>query len=53
MLKMNVLGNARTPELIGIGEPPKKTCATIVSHGSDLSRVIRCVIVLVALFRME
>jgi hypothetical protein len=35
------------------GEPPKKTCATTVSHGSDLSRLIRCVIVLVALFRKE
>jgi hypothetical protein len=30
-----------------------KTCATTVSHGSDLSQLIRCVFVLVALFRKE
>jgi hypothetical protein len=35
------------------GEPPKKTCATIVSYGSDLIQLIRCVIELVALFRKE
>jgi hypothetical protein len=35
------------------GEPPKKTCATIVSHGSDLSQLIRSAIELVALLQKE
>jgi hypothetical protein len=45
--------NARTLELIGTWRTTEETCRTTVSHGSDLSRVIRCVIVLVALFRKE
>jgi hypothetical protein len=34
-------------------EPPKKTCATTVLHGTDLSQLIRCEIDLMALFRKE
>jgi hypothetical protein len=49
----DAFGNTRSYDLIGTGEPPKKTCATTVLHGSDLSQLIRCAIDMMALFRKE
>jgi hypothetical protein len=50
MFNDDAFGNTRSYDLIGT---PKKTCATTVSYGSDLSQLIRCAIDLMALFRKE
>jgi hypothetical protein len=53
MFNDDAFGNTRSYDLNRTWRPPKKTCATTVSYGSDLTQLIRCAIDLMTHFQKE